>query len=194
MNAFKPSLEPNMTPVCGMCLQPSFMRPKREKNFPGGISVKLGNTKKIIPKCAFRAPSKVRILGEQQVNRKENFIKIYFVGGASGSAKTAVMPDLKKIVAKSVTIYNFDDIGVPQRADTKWHQDSTERWLQTLVTVCLLEVNDFERIKRLKKRNTYGMDQNILNWSSWLCIHHEDPQWEQQVLKEGSWPGMDFSV
>jgi hypothetical protein len=54
-------------------------------------------------------------------------------------------------------------------------------------------VSDFERIQRLKKRNTYGADQNMLNWASWLRMHHQDPQWMQQVLKEECWNHLDFS-
>ena len=58
---------------------------------------------------------------------------------------------------------------------------------------CLLDVSDYERIQRLKKRNTYGLDQNMLNWSSWLRMHHQDPQWMQHVLKEDCWQKLDFS-
>jgi hypothetical protein len=61
------------------------------------------------------------------------------------------------------------------------------------VNFCLLDVSDFERIQRLKKRNTYGADQNMLNWSAWLRMHHQDPQWTQHVLKENCWNGLDFS-
>lgn len=148
--------------------------------------------------------------------------KVYFVAGASGSGKTAIMSDLKKILGDTVSVCDFDDIGVPEGADKKWRQESTEKWLQKLlrenkdtcllgqivlgellacpsaklidkVNFCLLEVSDFERIQRLKKRNTYGTDQNMLNWSSWLRIHHQDPQWMQHVLKEDCWDGLDFS-
>jgi len=58
-----------------------------------------------------------------------------------------------------------------------------------------LDVNDFERIQRLKKRaEAGGVDQNMLNWSSWLRMHHQDPQWMQHVLKEDCWSGLDFSA
>lgn len=147
----------------------------------------------------------------------------YFVAGASGSGKTAIMLDLKKILRETVSVYDFDDIGVPECADKKWRQESTEIWLQKLlhekkdacllgqivlgeilacpsakqidkINFCLLDVCDFERIQRLKMRNTYSMDQNMLNWSSWLRMHHQDPQWFQHVLKENCWVGLDFSV
>ncbi|MBA2651731.1 MAG: GNAT family N-acetyltransferase [Tatlockia sp.] len=147
----------------------------------------------------------------------------YFVAGASGSGKTAIMSDLKNILGDSIAVFDFDDIGVPDGADKKWRQKSTERWLQKLlsdgkdacllgqivlgeilacpsakqidkVNFLLLDVSDFERIQRLKKRNTYGIDQNMLNWSSWLRMHHQDPQWEQHVLIEDCWHELDFSV
>lgn len=43
------------------------------------------------------------------------------------------------------------------------------------INFCFLDVNDFERIQRLKKRNGYGIDQSMLNWSAWLRMHHKDP-------------------
>ncbi|GAJ46897.1 hypothetical protein HE1_01239 [Holospora elegans E1] len=91
-----------------------------------------------------------------------------------------------------IAVCDFDDIGVPDGADKKWRGESTEKWLQKLlsedkdacllgqivlgeilscpsakqidkINFCLLDVSDFERIGRLKKRNTYGADQNMLN-------------------------------
>ena len=149
-------------------------------------------------------------------------MKIYFIGGASGSGKTAIMPDLRKIFGDSIAIHDFDDIGVPKGADKKWRQQSTEQWLQKLlnkdedacllgqivlgeilscpsatqidlINYCLLDVSDFERIQRLKKRNTYGCDQNMLNWSAWLRMHHQDPKWAPHVIQADSANIMDFS-
>ncbi len=150
-------------------------------------------------------------------------MKLYFIGGASGSGKTAVIPYLKELWGDNIAIHDFDDIGVPEDADKKWRQESTEKWLQRLlsegkdacllgqivlgeilacpsakqigkINFCLLDVRDFERIQRLKKRNTYGTDQNMLHWSSWLRMHHQDPQWMQHVLKENCWNGLSFSA
>ena len=149
-------------------------------------------------------------------------MKLYFIGGASGSGKTAVMPHLKELLGGGIAVYDFDGIGVPEGADKKWRQESTEKWLQKLladgkdacllgqivlgeilscpstkqidkVNFCLLDVSDFERIQRLKKRNTYGTDQNMLNWSSWLRMHHQDPQWMPHVIREDAASHMDFS-
>ena len=67
---------------------------------------------------------------------------VYFVAGASGSGKTAIMSDLKNILGDTVSVYDFDDIGVPEGADKKWRQESTEKWLQKLLgenqDACLL--------------------------------------------------------
>ena len=148
--------------------------------------------------------------------------KLYFIGGASGSGKTAVMPHLKELLGDGIAVYDFDDIGVPDDADKKWRQESTEKWLQKLLSAgkdacllgqivlgeilsspsakkidkinfCLLDVSDFERIGRLKKRNTYGADQNMLNWSAWLRMHHQDPEWTPHVIQEDAANIMDFS-
>jgi chloramphenicol 3-O-phosphotransferase len=147
--------------------------------------------------------------------------ELYFIGGASGSGKSAILSELQKLLGEKIKVYDFDDMGVPVGADTKWRQKSTEKWLQKLleddqdacllgqivlgeilacpsatkidkVNFCLLDVGDFERIQRLKKRNTYGADQNMLHWSSWLRMHHQNPQWAQHVVKEDAWEGLNF--
>ncbi|MCX7121662.1 MAG: GNAT family N-acetyltransferase [Gammaproteobacteria bacterium] len=147
----------------------------------------------------------------------------YFIAGASGSGKTAIISELKKMLGEGISVYDFDDIGVPHGADKKWRQESTEKWLQKLIqenkdacllgqivlgemlacpsfqqtnkiNFCLLDVSDFERIQRLKNRNTCDADQNMLNWSSWLRMHHQDPQWMQHVLKEDCWNKLNFNA
>lgn len=149
-------------------------------------------------------------------------MRLYFIGGASGSGKTAVMPHLKELLGDGIAVYDFDDIGVPEGADKKWRGESTETWLQKLlsegkdacllgqivlgeilscpsakhidkINFCLLDVSDFERIGRLKKRNTYGADQNMLNWAAWLRMHTRDPQWAQHVIQEDAASIMDFT-
>ena len=149
-------------------------------------------------------------------------MRLYFIGGASGSGKTAVMPHLKELLGDDIAVYDFDDIGVPEGADKKWRQESTEKWLQKLlsegkdvcllgqivlgeilacpsarqidkINFCLLDVSDFERIRRLKKRNTYGADQNMLNWAAWLRMHPRDPEWTPHVIQEDAANIMDFS-
>jgi dephospho-CoA kinase len=147
---------------------------------------------------------------------------IYFIAGASGSGKSAILDHLKQKLDNSIDVFDFDNIGVPKDADTKWRQQATEQWIKQLVNLdkenvllgqmvlgeilaspsasklgkvhfALLDVSDKERINRLKKRNTYGIDQHSLNWASWLRMHHEDPQWQQHVIKDNAWPDMQFS-
>lgn len=147
---------------------------------------------------------------------------LFFIGGASGSGKTAAILDLKKLLGDAISVYDFDDIGVPANADKKWRQESTEKWLKILlkenkdacllgqivlgeilacpsakhlkmVNFYLLDVSDMERVKRLKNRNTHGADQPMLNWSAWLRMHHQDPQWAQHIIKEDAWNELDFT-
>ena len=149
-------------------------------------------------------------------------MRLYFIGGASGSGKTAVMPYLKELLGDGIAVYDFDDIGVPEDADKRWRQESTQKWLQKLlnngkdavllgqivlgeilacpsakkigkVNFCLLDMSDFERIQQLKKRNSYGVDQNMLNWSAWLRMHTSDPEWTPYVIQEDAASIMDFS-
>jgi hypothetical protein len=104
--------------------------------------------------------------------------KIYFIGGASGSGKSSIMHNLKNLLGKSINIYDFDDIGVPDNANKIWRQESTEKWLNKLsfeenscllgqivlgeilscplsalfksIEFCLLDVSDYERIQIFK--------------------------------------------
>ena len=68
---------------------------------------------------------------------------IYFIIGASGSGKTACLEPLKNLLPE-FTLYDFDDIGVPDNADKKWRQEATEKWIKKLRTdseskdICLL--------------------------------------------------------
>jgi hypothetical protein len=49
------------------------------------------------------------------VGKKVRLRTFYFVADASGSGKTAIMPDLKKILGDAVSVYDFDDTGVQGR-------------------------------------------------------------------------------
>lgn len=46
-------------------------------------------------------------------------MNLYFIAGASGSGKTAIIPHLKELWGKRIAVYDFDEIGVPKDADTK---------------------------------------------------------------------------
>lgn len=146
---------------------------------------------------------------------------LYIITGASGSGKTACLPYLQEALS-AYTVADFDDIGVPENADKAWRQESTEKWLQhyleqakpmvicggviigeiiacpsfakiDTLKLCLLDCSDIVRIERLKKRGDTGINQHVLNWASWQRMHHNDPRWEQHVIKDGAWEGLDFS-
>lgn len=152
----------------------------------------------------------------------DNIMQIHFIAGASGAGKTAVVPYLTKILPKHVQIHDFDDIGVPADADKKWRQESTEKWLQKLLNdnkdACIvgqmvlgeilacpsakkldkinflfLDVSDIERITRLKHSSSNLANQNMLNWASWLRMHHQNPNWHITVIEEDAASIMDFS-
>jgi ribosomal protein S18 acetylase RimI-like enzyme len=147
---------------------------------------------------------------------------IHFIIGANGSGKTACIPSLKQRLP-NFTLYDFDDIGVPDQADTKWRQEATESWINRLtqqeadhhscllgqmvpaVIICspsakrlqdvhitLLDCSDEIRIQRLRKRGDNALDQNTLNWASWLRMHCKDPRWQQHVIKDNSAPTLVF--
>lgn len=147
---------------------------------------------------------------------------IYFISGANGSGKRTLIPELRKIIGDEVSVYDFDEIGVIEDPDNRWRQESTEKWLQKLlqenkdaclvgqmvlgeilacpsakhlgkINFCFLDVDDQERIKRLKKKNI-KVNQNMLNWSSWLRMHHQDPQWTQHAIKDNCWNELDFKA
>jgi hypothetical protein len=56
---------------------------------------------------------------------------VFFVTGASGSGKTACLPNLRELLP-DIIMYDFDEIGVPDGADTAWRQNTTEVWLQKM--------------------------------------------------------------
>jgi len=60
------------------------------------------------------------------------------------------------------------------------------------IAVCLLDCTDYIRIERLRKRDTHGIHQNMLNWAAFLRMHAIDPEWHQPVIKENSWNEMQW--
>ena len=54
---------------------------------------------------------------------------LYFIGGASGSGKTAIKKNLQKLLGDEIAVFEIDDsddIQVPDNADKKWRQEATE--------------------------------------------------------------------
>lgn len=147
---------------------------------------------------------------------------MYFVIGASGSGKTAVLNQLN---LPGYMLLDFDDIGVPQNADMQWRQSATEQWLVKMlkhydqaktclfgqmvlgeilacpsaqqldnIYICFLDCDDTTRVARLQKRANMPITQDTLNWASWLRMHHHNPQWEQHVIKDNADALLDFSL
>lgn len=147
---------------------------------------------------------------------------LIFVAGASGSGKTACIPELRKLFPEA-EIYDFDEIGVPPNPDKAWRQRATEQWLgrylsgssKRLMIICgqivageilacpsglkiipinmiFLDVSDPERICRLRMRGDNDINQHILNWAAWLGMHHVDPSWQLNVIRDDCWNEMDF--
>lgn len=146
---------------------------------------------------------------------------IFFIIGSSGVGKSSVLPKLKKR-QPSVNFHDFDDIGVPENADKIWRQQSTNAWLEKAakekgdtcilggavpgeilatpcykkyhpeIKICLLDCTDEVRYQRLIERQSYGPNQDIMNWASWLRLHCLMPNWQSHVIIDNAWQDMDF--
>lgn len=145
---------------------------------------------------------------------------IFFVTGASGSGKTACMPELARLLPQAA-LHDFDEVGVPPGAGKVWRQATTEGWLQrglacareardlvvcgqavlgeilacpsadgASIAVCLLDCAEVARVDRLRARGPDGCTQDTLGWAAWLRVHAVDPAWRPDVLRDGAWPGM----
>jgi len=147
---------------------------------------------------------------------------IYFIIGASGSGKTACMEPLKKLLTQftihdfdEIGLPDNADKKWRQEATEKWIKKLTQNvesknycLLGQMVPgeilsipsagklknihIILLDCRDEIRIQRLRKRNNDDMNQNTLNWASWLRMHCKDPTWGQYVIKENSSSVMHF--
>jgi hypothetical protein len=76
--------------------------------------------------CGGAAPNRRRSLAGR---RGTVTSVIFFVTGASGSGKTACMPDLARLLP-DVALHDLDEVGVPAGADKAWRQRTTEQWLR----------------------------------------------------------------
>ncbi len=55
----------------------------------------------------------------------------------------------------------------------------------------MLECSDvIVRADRLRARPAGGLTQEILNWAAWQRMHADDPQWRQDVIRDGGADGM----
>ena len=63
------------------------------------------------------------------------------------------------------------------------------------IAVCLLDVSDQIRAERLRRRpGAIAPDRtqlgHLLAWASWHRSHAADPQWRQDVIRQGAWERM----
>ena len=63
------------------------------------------------------------------------------------------------------------------------------------IAVCLLDVRDQIRAERLGQRPATHVPgaiqlEHLLAWASWHRAHAADPQWRQDVIREGGWERM----
>lgn len=56
--------------------------------------------------------------------------KIYFISGVNGVGKTSIMPFLRTLLSSNqFEIHDFDERGVPERADGNWRISETKYWV-----------------------------------------------------------------
>lgn len=63
------------------------------------------------------------------------------------------------------------------------------------IAVCLLDVSDQIRAERLRRRQGATAPdriqlEHLLAWASWHRSHAADPQWRQDVIRQGAWERM----
>ena len=58
------------------------------------------------------------------------------------------------------------------------------------IAACLLDCYDVVRIDRLRSRGTHCDTQEMLCWAAWQRMHAVDPQWRQDVIRDGGAPEM----
>jgi len=67
---------------------------------------------------------------------EDNMNKIYFISGVNGVGKTSIMPHLKTLLPDDkYEIHDFDERGVPERADGNWRISETKYWVETGVAL-----------------------------------------------------------
>jgi hypothetical protein len=57
---------------------------------------------------------------------------LFVLTGSSAAGKSAVLPELA-VGVDDVVVHDFDEIGVPPNADTRWRQQASERWVQRVL-------------------------------------------------------------
>lgn len=140
----------------------------------------------------------------------------YVIGGASGSGKTTLLALLRQ-ARPDIRWHDFDERWIGGGKQER--QQLTQVWMKAalehrapfgLLGQCplgevlaapdaprlggvrhlLLDLDDIERVRRLRGRGDGQATQDTLNWAAWLRVHQVLPDWRPDVLKEESWPEM----
>ena len=138
------------------------------------------------------------------------------VSGSAGAGKSHSMQYLRQWYP-AVSIRDLDEYGVPankaerQERLEKWVQEALglQKLGESLILVgqspfgellacpstpglnsvggCLLDCHDHVRIRRLNQRGDNWGSMEMLSWACWHRMHAIDPQWRQDVIRDGCW-------
>ncbi|NUR97679.1 MAG: hypothetical protein HOV67_20795 [Kribbellaceae bacterium] len=145
--------------------------------------------------------------------------------GSSCSGKTTLARALGDRV-QDVVVHDHDEIGVPEDADMRWRNRTTEQWIRRAleyqdrgldmiltgqsplgevlaspsapqldgIAVCLVDVADDERRRRLGRRDGGRRPPEVVDsfvgWAAWHRGHAADPRYRPDVIFADSWADM----
>jgi hypothetical protein len=138
------------------------------------------------------------------------------LSGSSGAGKTYSMPYLRRLLP-AASIRDSDEYGggggKAGRQETleRWVKEAVrlQKLGQSLILAsqspfgellacpstpelnsvgcCLLDCHDHVRIRRLNQRGDNCGSMDMLCWACWHRMHAIDPQWRQDVIRDGCW-------
>ncbi len=143
---------------------------------------------------------------------------LYLVTGASGAGKSTVLDPLRVLVPDQA-MHDYDVVGLPTEPNKRWRQRTNELWVQQAlryqkrgqdlilfgqtplgellatpsstrldgIAACLLDCEETVRRERLPI-----LGEHHLQWAHWLRHHAQNPQHQQDVLKEDAPPRMHW--
>jgi broad-specificity NMP kinase len=119
--------------------------------------------------------------------------KIVFVTGTSGTGKSTLAMELRKMKLGDVKVYDMDECGVPDDVDEKWRQDRTKELLQEAIEN---KKNGFSSIicgvsvpQEVKDSRGYhedlGVIFGILEISEQAIVNRlNDRNWNKNLIKD----------
>lgn len=147
---------------------------------------------------------------------RDKQIMFLLVSGSAGAGKSHSMQYLRQWYP-AVSVRDLDEYGVPadkagrQERLEKWVQEALQlqKLGESLILVgqspfgellacpsttelnsvggCLLDCHDHVRIRRLHQRGDNWGSMEMLSWACWHRMHAIDPQWRQDVIRDGCW-------